>query len=365
MESSDDDADFKLAMALSLQHSPQATKFADRRGIDLTSDSDDEGEEIARAIALSLQDTASLGHTVTTNVQPPSRAAYSISETKNAAPQLGPTRSLDLAGLDRKAMELERLARFGKRKRDPSPERPSKQIAKTPAIDVVPTSSIMSSPSAGNAVSFPTGAIKRTSATKFPRTDDITVDELLEADRVNTAVISSFMWDAEWLNKKLNPHKVKQIWIMNAKDGKTQERWRQEMQDCGIPNLTIHFPPMSGQIHSMHSKFMLLFGREKLRFVVPTANMTPIDWGEVKNAWQPGVMENSVFLVDLPRRTDGAAARKDRLTGFGRELVYFLEQQEVDRKVIDGVLKFDFSQTSHLAFVHSMYVEGDRGLVSG
>jgi hypothetical protein len=93
--------------------------------------------------------------------------------------------------------------------------------------------------------------------------------------------------------------------------------------------------------------------------------MTPIDWGEVKNAWQPGVMENSVFLVDLPRRTDGAAARKDRLTGFGRELVYFLEQQEVDRKVIDGVLKFDFSQTSHLAFVHSMYVEGDRGLVSG
>jgi hypothetical protein len=203
-------------------------------------------------------------------------------------------------------------------------------------------------------VQYPKGAIKRTAATQYPRTDDITIDEVLQADSVNIAVISSFMWDSEWLQRKLNPLKVKQIWIMNAKGQDVQQRWVQEMQQAEIPNLRLHFPPMDGMIHSMHNKFMLLFGKDKLRVVVSTANMGPIDWGEVMNDWQPGVMENSVFLVDLPRRSDGVVAKSEDLTDFGKELMYFLEQQQLDEKVLEGVLKFDFSQTSHLAFVHSM-----------
>jgi hypothetical protein len=34
--------------------------------------------------------------------------------------------------------------------------------------------------------------------------------------------------------------------------------------------------------------------------------------------------------------------------------MYFLEKQEVGPSVAGGLLKFDFSQTSHLAFVHAM-----------
>ena len=126
------------------------------------------------------------------------------------------------------------------------------------------------------------------------------------------------------------------------------------MQDCGIPNMQLHFPPMDGCIASMHAKFMLLFGKEKLRFVVQSANMERIHWGEVANNWQPGVMENTVFLIDLPRRAGGDEGTVEELTCFGKELVYFLEQQQIPRKVIDGVLKFDFSATNHLGFVHSM-----------
>jgi hypothetical protein len=107
-------------------------------------------------------------------------------------------------------------------------------------------------------------------------------------------------------------------------------------------------------IQSMHNKIMLLFGKDKLRVVVSTANMGPIDWGEVMNGWQPGVMENSVFLVDLPRRSDGIVGKLEDMTNFGKDLMYFLKQQRLDEKVLEGVLKFDFSQTSHLAFVHSM-----------
>ncbi|KAH7091952.1 tyrosyl-DNA phosphodiesterase-domain-containing protein [Paraphoma chrysanthemicola] len=346
---SGEDSDLERAIALSLQQSPRSARSANDKAIDLTSDTedDDEDDQIARAIALSLSQTGPTGHA--SNIQSPPRARDVASNDAIDALQ-----STGLAGLDRQAMEQERLARFGKRKRDPSPDRPSKQIAKQSTMNRVQKPSSLSFGPSVEVHEFPRGTIKRTFAAKFPRTNDITIDELLQADTVNIAVISSFQWDSEWLNKKLDPRKVKQIWIMNAKDRDTQERWRQEAQDCRIPNLKMHFPPMGGQIHAMHSKFMLLFGTDKLRLIVPTANMTPIDWGEVKNDWQPGVMENSVFLIDLPRRHDGVAAEKDILPNFGRDFVYFLEKQEMSHRIIEGVLKFDFSQTDHLAFVHSI-----------
>ncbi|KAF2023382.1 phospholipase D/nuclease [Setomelanomma holmii] len=350
----DDDADLRLAMALSLQQSPEQDARRVGGTVDLTSDTDSEDEDMERAIALSLQEPAKLDSNPTTSTPPLLRREPQAQLPTEHTPASRSPVALGLSGLDRKTMEQERLLRLGKRKREPSPDRPPKQITKSPSPDTASASMDMSSALPASVGSYPRGVLKRTFATKFLRTDDITIEEVLQADTLHIAVISSFMWDSEWLNQKLDPRKVKQVWIMNAKYPDVQKRWRQEMQDCRIPNLEIHFPPMGGQIHSMHSKFMLLFGKESLRIVVPTANMTPIDWGEVKNAWQPGVMENSVFLIDLPRRHERNSNQSEGLTGFGRELVHFLEKLEVDQKVIDGVLKFDFSKTEHLAFVHSI-----------
>jgi hypothetical protein len=367
MASSDDDEDLKLAMALSMQQTPPKITnhlTTNNAVVDLTSDSEHEDENMRRAIELSLQAPVgcdNLKHSLVKNSLPASsnlnKVTTSASPTRSTKDDASTTLSSTprgISGLDRKAMEQERLARLGKRKRDLSPERPLKQIVKTSHPEVTHTFGITPQPSAGTNLQYPRGVIKRTAATKFPRTDDITLDEVLQADSVNIAVISSFMWDSEWLNEKLDPVKVKQIWIMNAKGHDVQLRWMREMEKAGIPNLKLHFPPMDGMIHSMHSKFMLLFGQEKLRIVIPTANMTPFDWGEVKNNWQPGVMENSAFLIDLPRRNDGIAEDTQDLTAFARELIHFLEEQRVGKKVMDGVLKHDFSQTQHLAFVHSM-----------
>jgi hypothetical protein len=348
----DDDADLKLALALSLQHTPARTSSrapTSNEAVDLTSDTEDEDEDdsdMRRAIAMSLREA---GTSVSPRRMPVVKTSVPAVPSSRHMAMSGITSPAEPGGLsgifaiDRKAMEQERLARHGKRKRDPSPDHPAKQLTR-----IQPRSA------QDQSLQYPKGAIKRTFATKFPRTDDITVDEVLQADSVHTAVISSFMWDSEWLNKKLNPLKVKQIWLMNAKGQDVQQRWVREMEENGVPNLKLHFPPMDGMIHSMHSKFMLLFGKDKLRVVVPTANMTPIDWGEVKNDWQPGVMENSVFLVDLPRKQDNAIGDKNDLTIFGRDFVHFLEKQKVEENVIKGVLKFDFSQTAHLAFVHAM-----------
>jgi hypothetical protein len=368
MASYDDDEDLRLALALSLEQSPARTSShttASNEVIDLTSDTEDEDDDMRQAIALSLRgikNSSSPERTPVVKMTVPTIpsssemaiggiASQSASHTKSSTDQGRPTDSIRI---DRKAMEQERLARLGKRKRDSSPNQPAKQLASIHAFQdrQMPRMELQSPQD--KTLQYPGGVIKRTFATKFPRTDDITIDEVLQADSINIAVISSFMWDSEWLNKKLCPLKVKQIWLMNAKGQDVRQRWVREMEEASIPNLKLHFPPMNGMVHSMHSKFMLLFGKDKLRIVIPTANMTPIDWGEVKNNWQPGVMENSVFLIDLPRRQDDAVGDTDGLTPFGQELVYFLEKQEVGEKVIEGVLKFHFSHTSHLAFVHAM-----------
>ena len=48
------------------------------------------------------------------------------------------------------------------------------------------------------------------------------------------------------------------------------------------------------------------------------------------------------------------------LTEFGKELFHFAQAMGLDEKLISSLSKFDFSRTSHLAFVHSMLVTPDH-----
>jgi hypothetical protein len=47
----------------------------------------------------------------------------------------------------------------------------------------------------------------------------------------------------------------------------------------------------------------------------------------------------------------------ENLTMFGKELLRFLDAQGMSESIIKSTLKFDFTETSPLAFVHSMYVQ--------
>lgn len=72
------------------------------------------------------------------------------------------------------------------------------------------------------------------------------------------------------------------------------------------------------------------------------------DWGE------SGLMENTVFLIDLPRLPDGQTIPEERLTPFGTELQYYLRCVGCGPNLCKSLLKFDWSRTNHLAFVHSI-----------
>ncbi|RAH77551.1 tyrosyl-DNA phosphodiesterase [Aspergillus japonicus CBS 114.51] len=302
------------------------------------SETDDEADEdMKRAIALSLQESK--------GVQDPSAS---------------PPTPIGIFGLDRKQMEQERLARLAKRKAaDTSSlnERESKsskiEAAPTPrvskpvqgsgnaSVTIASAGALTSSP-----LQYPEGVVRKTWASGFPRQgDDIKIEEVLQKSDLELAVLSSFMWDLDWLFSKTDTRSTRFLLMMQAKDDATKIQY--ESEAAALRNVRLCFPPMDGQVNCMHSKLMLLFHPTYVRIAVPTANLTNYDWGEMN-----GVMENSVFLIDLPKRDE--KKQECPTTAFYEDLVYFLKACTLHENIIAKLKSFDFAKTANYAFVHTI-----------
>lgn len=84
--------------------------------------------------------------------------------------------------------------------------------------------------SSNDELPFPRGVVKRTWCLGQPRTgDDIKIEEVLQKDKLELAVLSSFQWDEEWLMEKVDIDKTKMVLIAFAKDDKqvglSSPRW--------------------------------------------------------------------------------------------------------------------------------------------
>ncbi|KAK0257409.1 hypothetical protein LTS09_007884 [Friedmanniomyces endolithicus] len=343
-------------------------------------------EDLKTAIALSMAEN--LAQNVPQRVKNEPAATDGL--TSQSMPKVG------LAGIDRHAMERDRLARFASRKRErsisPPPVRDPRKAPRletttldmpsgarlnmfstlvqqdqatrksatanaaninlktktVPIKDDFPTvSSMLRQPK----LAHPHGVVKKTWAFGHERTgNDIKLEEVLEPHTLRTAVLSAFQWDPDWILSKLktppNGGSTKCVFIMQAKDAALRQQMLRETEHQRA-FLRLCFPPMPGAVHCMHSKLMLLFHPTKLRIAIPTANLLAFDWG------QTGMMENSVFLIDLPRLPNDTQADKSTLPAFAQDLLFFLEQQALDQDIRDGVLNFDFSATTRMRFVHT------------
>ncbi|KAK5019729.1 hypothetical protein LTR16_001490 [Cryomyces antarcticus] len=334
--------------------------------------SGDEDDGLRRAIALSLLNSAASPELYSEASTGPQNWTDQSTQDLPVAPSTQP-----LGAMNRKAMEQERLARLAARKRrfsiSPPPtqrrseqaDRPSKVLRlEGPTVHEIidldsppaPRATVLTRSKqdarhntevcASSGLQYPRGIVKKTWAFGHPRANDIKLEEVLQKADLNIAVLSAFQWDVEWVMGKLDSRKTKMVFIMQAKEEALRAQYRRET--ATTPYLRLCFPPMPGQVNCMHSKLMLLFHPTYLRIAVPSANLLNFDWGET------GIMENSVFLVDLPRLAEGAQQSKTDLTFFGKELLYFCEAMGLDKDIRDGVLKFDFANTSHLALVHTV-----------
>ncbi|KAK5631894.1 hypothetical protein RRF57_007608 [Xylaria bambusicola] len=255
---------------------------------------------------------------------------------------------LSSLGLDRKKMEEERLARVAKRKAPPgedSPQRLRQRIKNDGQPKVTPLTAaapVSSASTKSTQLPYPKGVVRKTWASGYPRQDDITIEEIFQKDQLELAVLSSFQWDDEWLLTKINVNKTKLVCIAFASDDQQKEAMRNN-----VPRDRIRYETpvaQSSQAGSMHSKLQLLKFSNYLRLVIPTGNLVPYDWGET------GVMENMVFLIDLPMTTKS----ENPLTMFGQELCYFLTACGLDSTLINSLSKYDFSETIHYRFIHTI-----------
>ena len=365
MRASSDDDDLKRAIALSLGEVDPALASA-KEIVDLDSDGDGSVEKEHGSSHATAQQAVDIeGDETTTDVESPPPPVQ-----PKAEPVSKPVHSM--LGLDRKAMEQERLAR--KRRASISPPPSGKKIKLAAFAPGVQSSSTLAKPesttaskstqsnittagSSGHAqlptapsltnLAFPSGTVKKTWALGHARDSfDIKLEEVLQRHDLTLAVLSSFQWDVEWLLGKIDTRNTQVVFVMQAKEDSVRQQYRRETAD--MPNLRLCFPPMEGQVNCMHSKLMLLSHPAYLRIVVPTANLVPYDWGET------GFMENSLFLIDLPRLSDGKSTSPTDMTLFGLDLIYFLEATGLDPKIIQSIYNFDFSATSNYAFVHTI-----------
>ncbi|KAJ6177970.1 hypothetical protein N7519_008431 [Penicillium mononematosum] len=338
----------------------------------VSSESEDEHEheQLQRALAMSMEPTNDETN-LSENPQPAKHAA--------APHEVSTSSAGSLLGMNRKQMEEERLARLAKRKaEDISSSPPAEGSGKAPRTQALPSRhsitpqnpfrsapqasiarvrsrteicrqlasnapNVNIQPTSRSVAQWPLGAVKKTHVAGFPRSgNEITIEEVIQRDDLELGVFSSFLWDMPWLYSKFNNSSTLILFIMQANDEETQKQYRQDVSN--MPNFRLCFPPMEPQVFCMHSKLLLMFHPGYLRIAVPSANLTPTDWGEDR------LMENTVFLIDLPRLEVPEAGK----TPFYKELVYFLQASELHRNIIKKLDEFDFTETKRYAFVHTV-----------
>ncbi|KAG5952939.1 hypothetical protein E4U53_007497 [Claviceps sorghi] len=311
---------------------------ARRISVAMVSKDESEDEDLKYAIALSLQQRPS------TEEEDQEEDGGGVAGGEDGVsepihPGVGDA-SFTLLSLDRKRMEDERLARLAaKRTRSvsqdddveeiPAPKRGRKSPTNH-ANDHVP-------------LPYPNGVVKRTWARGYETSDDvIQIDEILQRDKLLLALFSSFQWDESWLLGKINLSQTKVLLAAFAANDAQKEFMRQNAPD----NVKFCFPPMQG-FRCMHSKLQILKFPNYLRIVIPTGNLVPYDWGET------GLMENMVFLIDLPllSREDN---KSPQMTLFHTQLRRYLQAMGVDAGMIASLSKYDFEKTADLGFVYSI-----------
>ena len=190
-----------------------------------------EDEDVKRAIAFSLQDET---HQEVINLESETEVRKnSLPKNASSGSPSAPCTSTSFLGMDRRRMEQERLARKRKRSNSPCPLSKSQKIdhimqtddgkssiqpSKSTAHAIPETSVALSSHCKQDSrLTFPNGVVKRTWAFGHVRTgNEIKLEEVLQKNDLNLAVLSSFQWEIEWLLAKVDTRSTQFSFTANS-----------------------------------------------------------------------------------------------------------------------------------------------------
>ncbi|KAI0278964.1 tyrosyl-DNA phosphodiesterase-domain-containing protein [Russula aff. rugulosa BPL654] len=294
----DDSEDTARAIALSLQGSAQFP-------VTTTAMSNDNEEarfqaDLARAIAASKQDLSPA-----TSIASLSSDCSQTDDLKSAPPSTVTAHSNSSFLKERAQLEQERLARLKRLRDEPHPQdaeppskrpTPSREMSSAPASEARPSQRGSQTVDEGVEV-FWDGELRQTANAHVEvgrngedgrpifRLSQIIGDK----SEIELAIISTYALQLSWIYTFFNPSTP----VVLVTQPAPSENGNPTIKEV-LPNWIRVTPFLRGGRGVMHMKFFLLFYRTgRLRVVVSTANLMDHDWRDI---------ENTVWVQDVPRR---------------------------------------------------------------
>lgn len=266
----DEEAALRYAIELSLQ---EAGDQPSKKPIELSSEDDDNLDNGTKypAISKATKDPATKqsvkAPTIKQSIKDGSQKDIPAKPQPSASAAPSGFASL---GIDRKKMEEERLARQKRKAPNSEPDAQSRRqklkldsdirttasgsqtsltaqgnsaTKSNPAIkSSLATNSSSATKTSSRSLPYPKGVVKKTWANGFPRADDIKIEEVLQKNELELAVISSFQWDEEFMLSKIDFFKTKVFCIAFASS--ESQVWVQRqlcrfLSSCGQTNMTM------------------------------------------------------------------------------------------------------------------------------
>ncbi|KAJ2084038.1 hypothetical protein H4R24_000387 [Coemansia sp. RSA 988] len=178
---------------------------------------------------------------------------------------------------------------------------------------------------------YPDGVVRLTHmmGEKEDRNSCLTFRDLIQPDKLRKALLTTFVLDMEWMMPHFNP-KTKLV-IVKSYNPKC-EACGASQSDSG--RVTIVHPEFGKQRYPiMHSKIMLLFYDNYVRFVASSANLIEIDWS---------ILQNIVFIQDV--RLD--PKKNFAPTEFGTTLTQALRDLSAPEQVVSQIIHMDLSRVA-------------------
>ncbi|KAJ2430639.1 hypothetical protein GGF41_000902 [Coemansia sp. RSA 2531] len=170
---------------------------------------------------------------------------------------------------------------------------------------------------------FPDGVVRLTRmiGEKENLAEAVTLADIVQRDKLRKALLSTYVLDLNWLL----PHfdSSTKLVIVKSYNPNVEQRGIYQSESGQVTLVNPEFGKQGYPI--MHSKLMLLFYDDYVRFVASSANLFDIDWT---------LLQNIVFIQDLPYTPTVSAA-----TEFGDTLAGAIRDPELDdRELYDTTL---------------------------
>ncbi|KAJ2447052.1 hypothetical protein GGF42_005536, partial [Coemansia sp. RSA 2424] len=190
------------------------------------------------------------------------------------------------------------------------------------------------------------GAVRTTSLRGVPSSSEsVTLADLLDASHLRHAVLTTFVIDEPWLLSHFNATTAPAPTLTLAANASVHLSDFTSDSHLAIRRVRPELPKPSVQI--VHSKLLILFFANFMRFAVCTGNLVEDDWT---------IMHNSVYVQDFPMDSSTVFPANE----FSLSLAYALLDLSIPFDVVAWLNHVDFAKATSVHIVTSVPTGGVR-----